>query len=147
MDKSQFRKLTEDVLCRMDLFSVDVVNLILATAAVETDFCKTLRNIDGPGMGFFNMTPKQFINICDKYLKFHKDIHVRVLKVANVKYLDHNDLMTNFVLQIIFIALHYTRVDKPFPKNRNEYAKFWKDHYNNKGSVHKFMNQYRLYVV
>lgn len=150
MDKNQFKILIENTLCRVGLFTPDAVNLLLGTAAVESDFCHYLKQVKGPALGYFQIEPKTFIDICDNYLKFRYDLKMKIVAVCNVRYLDHNDLEHNIALGIVFARLVYYRSPMTLPDSMTGYARMWKEVYNTrlgKGSTHKFIDKYKKYVV
>lgn len=68
-DKNQFRSLILRVLTNVDpaLCSDAAVNLLLGTAAQESEFGKYIRQIRGPALGVFQMEPATFDWLRDKY--------------------------------------------------------------------------------
>lgn len=138
----------EEALKAIGLYSEDAVNLLMGTAAQESKF-KYLHQIGGgPALGYFQMEPNTFVDICNNYLRFKSDkLLADIYKLCGIKYLTPVDLDTNLNLMIVFARLHYRRVKEPLPNTVEGYAAYWKDHYNTHkgaGTVEEFIESYKL---
>ena len=135
----------------MDMYSTDAVMLLMGTAAQESHFKYTLQIGGGPALGYFQMEPKTFVDICNNYLLFQPtELTATIMEVANVDRFDPADLAHNVELMVCFARLHYYRVADPLPDNYHGFARYWKKHYNTyqgKGTVSEFENNYKLLVL
>jgi hypothetical protein len=70
-DKKQFRDLIQRTLQDLGMHSESAVNLLLGTAAQESQFGTYFRQIGGgPALGVFQMEPDTEIDIWDNYLRY-----------------------------------------------------------------------------
>lgn len=150
--KDQLRGLIVDVLKEVDLYSEDAVELLMLTAAVESDLGSAIEQYgNGPALGIFQMEIDTCRDIENNWLRF-KDDHFQ----WRVKTFDnHGDLAINLKgnipFQIVRARLHYLRKPDPLPNHRDveAMARYWKKHYNTvygKGTVTKAIESYGEYV-
>ena len=149
IDKDQFRELIEDVLKEADLYSPSAVELLMLTAAVESNLGTYIKQVKGPALGVFQMEPNTHEDIWDNYIDYHKGLGERV----------HNgwggasvDLQYNLKYAIIMARVHYLRVPERLPKatSPEELGKYWKKYYNThlgRGTVEKAVEKYNKYCV
>lgn len=116
----------------------NVVDLLLETCAVESDFSKYDKQIGGPAMGWWQMEPDTLNDIRINYIKYRPELH---------RFLEGNLLDAEFA--VIMARIHYMRVKAPVPDTRLERAKYWKKYYNTvqgKGTIAKYMEKANRYL-
>lgn len=151
-DTQQFRELVTEVLKETDLYSEAAVELLLLTAAVESNFGTYLKQIKGPALGVFQMEPRTEDDIWDNYLEYKPSLASMVREFGVNFAKPEMDLKANLVYQIIMARLHYLRIKEPLPDANDveKLAAYWKRHYNTrlgKGTVAKAIEKYNEYCV
>ena len=68
INKDQFRDLIRRTLKDITLYSEDAVDLLMMTAAAESNLGEYLRQINGPALGAFQMEPGTHDDIWKNYL-------------------------------------------------------------------------------
>lgn len=157
LQRDQFRSLIKETLIEMDMYSDSAVELLMLTAAVESNFGEYLRQIKGPAKGYFQCEPVTHNDIMDRWLNTRPDVKAKVEKFAE-KYLDGAELGKlsaktmeyNIKYAILVARLFYLRVKEPLPKatDVNALAAYWKKYYNTHlgaGVVAKAVDKYRYY--
>lgn len=150
--KDQLRGLIVDVLKEVDLHSEDAVELLMLTAAVESELGTAIQQYgNGPALGIFQMELDTCQDIENNWLRF-KDDHFqwRVKTFDNQGDLAIN-LKGNIPFQIVRARLHYLRKPDALPHHSDVkgMAEYWKKHYNTihgKGTVDKAIESYEEYV-
>lgn len=147
--KDQLRSLIRDVLSRVDLWSYSAEELLMLTAAVESDLGTYIRQIGGPARGIFQMEPDTESDIWDNYLFYNPDLQKRVTAVCPRV---DGQLEWNLAYQIIMARLHYRRARAalPAPTDIDGMALYWKLYYNTsigKGTVEKAKRAYIKFVL
>lgn len=125
-----------------------MVNQILGTAAVETDFFSVLHQVDGPALGYFQCEPATRKDILDNYLKYNTRLRKRIEDAFGSLEVTDEFFTLNIPLQIIFCYLHYSRYGA-WGNDIYGYAAAWKRVYNTykgKGTVEDFIIKYHRYV-
>lgn len=134
MNKDQLRKLIREVLKYLEPeipYSETAVELLMLTAAKESNLGEYIEQIKGPALGIFQMEPTTELCIWDNFLR-----HKPALKTKIKDLMDSTeatwDLKTNLAYQVAMARVHYFR--KPFPLHKqicvDWMAKVWKKHYN-----------------
>jgi hypothetical protein len=153
IDKNQLRdSVVVPVLKVLDLYSDSAVNLLMGTAAVESNLGEYITQIGGPARGVFQMEPATHDDIVKHYLHYKPDLVEKIKEATGVNSLDSRHLTGNLYYAAAFARIHYLRVPKPLPNAGDliELASYWKDYYNTKygkGTTAKFINKYERYVV
>jgi hypothetical protein len=154
MDKEQLRDLITRVLKEIDLYSDDAVELLMLTAATESNLGKYIRQKGGgPALGIFQMEKSTEQDIWFNYLRHRPEIRLAVLRLFPLGgVVDLEDLEFNLGYQIAMARVHYLRVPKKLPdSNEPEYmAIYWKKYYNTylgKGTVEKATEKYKRYCL
>ncbi len=126
----------------------DVVDLLLETCAVESDFGASNKQIGGgPARGLFQMEPATGQDIINNYVNYRPSLY----KITDT-WLDKGlmkDLLLDPKFAIIMVRIHYLRVKEPVPSTRLGRAQYWKQHYNTKlgkGTIAKYMTKSNLYL-
>jgi len=139
------------VLNSLGLYSDSAVNLLLLTAAVESDTGRYLRQVgSGPALGIYQMEPQTYQDIWNNYLRYRPGIEKKVSWYL-ADYFPHKEeqqLPGNLYLATAMCRVHYWRVEEPLPDADNALAlaTYWKKYYNTpagKGTVGKALSAYR----
>ncbi len=173
-NKNQIRQVIETVLKDADtylekpvLYSVEAVELLMGTMAVETDFGTNLYQVGGgSGQGFFQMEEDTEKDIWKNYLKYKDVLRCTVCGYCGVNtYNEISDSINSLGYQILMARIHYLRVKEALPvvdyifKGEGielevhtmsilAMAEYWKKYYNTykgKGTVANFINKYDKY--
>ena len=131
--------------------------LMLGTAAQESNF-KFLEQISGgPGIGLFQMEPRTYHDIWDRFLA------TRPVWNARAREWSHNssipgtsrpiaaEMAWNLRYAAAMARIHYYRVPEALPVAQPEaVARYWKRYYNTihgSGSVEQFVKNLQKYVL
>ena len=139
----EFKKQIEDVLTFYNLNSPSAVNLLLGTAAVESNFGSDLiQHGGGPALGPFQMEPPTFNWLAKVYEKEFSGI-----AGAEPRY-----VITNISLAILMCRLRYYIDPHKLPPADDIEAlgAYWKRVYNTvkgAGTVEAFIVKYNQYCV
>lgn len=138
-------------LIEMKKHSTAAVNLMLGTAAVESDFGSFDKQIKGSALGIYQMELDTY-NWLWKYLSKKPAYRTRILKASGVvERPSFEDLKTNLKFATAMARLKYWTIKAPLPyhDNVNDLALYWKKYYNTylgKGTVEDFVKKYHQYV-
>lgn len=137
-NKEQFRDLIGRVLKDYDLHSEAAVNLLMGTAAVESNFGTYLRQIRGPALSAFQIEPATYLWLADKYWK-----QFPIGKSVE-------DLEWDLRLAILVARLKYLSIPEPLPQpnDLSGMARYWKKYYNTHlgaGTEAQFITAYKKY--
>jgi hypothetical protein len=117
------------------------VDLLLGTAAQESDFGTYLKQIKGPAIGVFQMEPATFGWLCRKY-----GDKLPILKTLTVDVLEYN-----LKFAILLARLRYRVVPEGLPAvdDLDGLAAYYKKYYNTvhgKATVEQYIENYEKYV-
>lgn len=133
-----------------NIYSVDMVDLLLLTLSVESDFCRNNNGVGSGGEGAFQLNIrnvedmyKHFLNYPSKKILLSKANHYKT--GIDLK----NNLTNNFNYAIVMSAIHYKRRLKNWvPSTPWEMAFCWKQVYNThlgKGNAKEAHEKYIKY--
>lgn len=162
LDHRQLRELIVDVLKDMEPevpYSDAAVELLMLTAAVESNLGTYLEQVRGPALGIFQMEPATVKDIWDTDMSKSNDNFLsyrpKLEKLAN-QYYNHNwtldlNMRGNLPYQILMARMKYLRSPKPLPSatNKRALAAMWKEVYNTylgKGTIEKAIQKYDEFV-
>lgn len=150
INKDQLRKLIVETLKEVGLYSEAAVELLMGTAAVESNLGEYIEQINGPALGIFQMEPKTHNDIHNNYLYF-KENSERFFIYTNTKLFTHGVLKYNIKYSIIMARLHYLRAPEQLPDmyDIDGLAYYWKRYFNThlgKGKKSDFIEKYNKYV-
>lgn len=150
MATNYFRNLVEKSLNMAMLpYTPSMVNQILGTSAVESDFFMHNKQLgSGPALGFFQCEPRTRQDILDNYLKYKPRLRKRIENAFGDLNVTDEFFAMNIPLQVVFCYLHYERYNA-WGRSLDEYATYWKKYYNTyggKGSFEDYVKKYRMYV-
>ena len=147
----QLKELIEETLREIDLYSEDAVNLLLGTAAQESQLGKYIKQLgNGPALGIFQMEPNTFNDIRNNYLGYRPALVGALIHFCNISDWDSAQLVYNLKLAICMARIHYLRVPNALPGNLKGYAKYWKKYYNTPlgaGTEGEFVANYEKYII
>lgn len=152
-NKNQFSSLISRVITLLGRYSLEAVNLLLGTAAQESDFGTNLHQIGGgPGKGVFQMEPATEEDIWVNYLRYNAALRHKVIDISGVTGPNPLALEGNLIYQICMARLHYYRVPEPLPGPDDilAMAKYYKKFFNTykgKGTISQFEKKYQRYVL
>lgn len=137
-----------------NMWSEEAQDLLLATAAQESNMGSFLMQVNGPALGIWQMEPATYVDIVYNVIYSNK----RDLKSEIESYFSYLPL-TSYVDKLIydlryaclFCRLQYWRYKEPLPPAGDVDAQFayWKKYYNRnevKGSLSEFVLNYSKYV-
>ena len=138
-NKNQFKDLIERVLKEYDLYSPEAVDLLLGTAAVESNFGTYLKQVKGPAVGVFQMEPDTF-----DWLQgvFQNRFHY-------ISTTFPSDMEHDLKLSILMARLRYLVDRQAIPKTLQGQAEYWKRIYNTHlgaGTPEKYIKAWNTYV-
>lgn len=159
MNAGQLRGLIRETLEEVGLYSKSAEELLMLTAAVESNLGEYIEQTKGPALGVFQMEPLTHNDIMDRWLNAApKSVRENVEKFLE-KYMgnvsSHEDelaLQYNLKYSILLARLKYYTVKAPLPPHDDKHAlaSYWKQYYNTplgKGTVAKAIDKYNKYVT
>lgn len=145
----------EPILRRINMYSPAALNLVLGTAAVESDMFHHGKQINGPALSPYGIEPVTYDDIAFRYLEQRLPLKGLVLQACGYNPKDDlpsaNALMINHWLATAVCRIKYYMTPDPLPyaDDIEGLAKYWKKHYNTeggKGTVEEFIKKYHRYV-
>jgi len=127
------------------------VNLLIGTAAVESDMGKYLIQNDGPALGIYQMEPATFKDITINFIQYKPLLRNIVSQFSGEKPAQPDAMVGNLYLATAMARIHYFRVAEPLPDGNNiiDLANYWKKYYNThlgKGTPEKFLKKWNTHV-
>lgn len=153
MDKNQLRNLIHVVLKEIGLYSEDAVELLMLTAATESNLgYYIVQKGGGPAQGIFQMEPATEDDIHDNYLRYKKDLVDKLYHMFPPADSVLDDMEVNLAYQIAMARVHYLRVPEKLPSKKDVHAMalYWKRYYNTylgKGTTEKAIGKYERYCL
>jgi len=150
MNKDQLRAIIREVLEHIGLYSESAEELLMLTAAVESNLGQYVRQIGGPAKGIFQMEPATENDIWENYLDY-KTGRLK-LAVSDFEVLSGDSLVHSLGYQIAMARVHYLRVAEQLPESTDivGLARYWKKYYNTElgsGTIEKAIGKYNRYVA
>ena len=149
---NQLRELITEVLTEMGLYSDSARELLMLTAAQESQCGNYIEQIRGPAKGIFQMEPATEKDIWINFLAFKQDLAAEVGKFDITPALDDLDLEANLAYQIAIARIHYLRDSNPIPPAENiehlaaYYKRVWNT-YKGKATVQEAIDNYHRYAL
>jgi hypothetical protein len=139
------------VLKNADLYSESAVNLLLGTAAVESEMGLYLYQVGGPAIGLYQIEPKTHMSILNNYVAYRPAL-IEKLNQYKVSKNDAENLIGSVHYQTLIARFIYMTVKASLPHYDDVIglANYWKDHYNTylgKGTVEKFELKYKQFGI
>ncbi|MGB1309572.1 MAG: hypothetical protein ACPG47_00095 [Leucothrix sp.] len=133
-------------LSKLHNWSVASQELLLGTAAVESDFGAHLEQINGPAIGLWGMEPATHDSLWDDFIEYRKK-YKKILEPRSVE-----RLYGDWVYAAQMARIKYMTIPELLPASWDidGMANYWKKYYNTpagKGTVEVFVKKYRKYVM
>lgn len=148
-----FREMIQEVLSTSpieDLYSETAVELLMLTAATESNLGTYLKQLGGPARGVFQIEPRTEKDIHTNYLRYNPVLQKWVRSLGD-SYDDELELSYNLPYQVAMARIYYWRKPDALPRNDPQsLAEYWKRHYNTylgAGTVEKAVEKYKAYVL
>lgn len=152
IDPKQLRlDVIRPVLKATDMWSQAAENLLMGTAAQESDCGKYVRQLqNGPARGIFQMEPDTLDDIYANYLEFRPDLRGAIDAYLIPSMGQADNLIYNLAYAALMCRVHYRRVPDALPKadDIRGLAAYWKRFYNTamgKGKPEEFVANYMRY--
>ena len=129
------------------------VNLLLGTAAVESQMGHYIHQIKGPALGIYQMEPRTHLDIWNNYLSYKRGTVSKILsKLELTKRPKAERMIYDLQYATLMARFFYLRVKEQLPEEDDigALANYWKKYYNTelgKGTPEKFVNAYYKYVL
>lgn len=138
----------------IDMYNVGAAQLLLGTAAVESQMGYYLHQINGPALGIYQMEPDTENDIWVNYINFRPTLKSKVERYY-IRHLKEDNLISNLGYATIMARLKYYRSKYkiPEPNDLDAMAKMWRFVYNtrlgahdDKTAIEKYKDGYKQYV-
>ncbi len=124
LDPDQFRRVITDTLQMIMLtrnetpiYSESATELLLMTAAHESNLSSYIYQVEGPALGAYQMEPATLDDIWTNYLSGRAMLrHEIVAKLKYIKRPENAALATDLKFATIMARVHYLRDKQPLPK-------------------------------
>lgn len=146
----------------LGLWSMAAENLLVGTAAHESNGGEYLHQIKGPALGIYQIEPLTHFDIWENFLRYKKDLRDKILRmvpacnlrhdtVTGVDYGSESMLITDLAYATVMARLVYFRAPQalPLPHDTSALAAYWKQYYNTPqgaGTERQFINHYEQYI-
>lgn len=131
-------------------FSDSAVNLLMGTAAQESDCGTYIRQIRGPALGIWQMEPATAFDH-HRWLdtQANRALFNKVWMLAAVTPSYPHQLISNLTLACAMARVHYWRAPGAIPSSLEGQAAYWKQWYNTPlgaGTIEQYIANYRRIV-
>lgn len=138
MDYNQFRSLvvepTLQCIDKVIPYSEEAVDLLMMTAAHESNGCSYIKQINGPALGVYQMEPATEDDIWTSFLSFNTEIEDTMLYLLGDRGMGYPSvseaLITNLLYATAMARIHYYRVPEALPSTLEGLAAYAKKYYN-----------------
>jgi|CXWL01.1.fsa_nt_gi hypothetical protein len=151
LDASQFRlHIVRPTLLLLGLWSRPAEELVMGTAAAESQLRYVRQVGAGPALGLYQCEPATHADILANFLRFRAPLAATVstLLCPGVGRLEQ--LQGNLPYATAICRIHYLRVPAPLPGESDVagQAAYWLEHYNagGKGTVAHYVSAYRALI-
>ena len=133
-------------------YSLSARNLLLGTAAQESQLGTYIHQINGNALGIYEMKPKTHKDIWENYLNYNPKLSEQIIKMIIDKTVFAYEMMFNLKYATAMCRIHYLRVPEKLPAHDNIYqlARYWKQYYNTlegKGWAQQFIDNYKMFEI
>ena len=154
INKEQLRQLIKEVLTEVNLYSKSAEELLMLTAAVESELGYYIEQVGTTkgGKGIFQMEIPTCQDIYNNFLRFKDEEFQRQVSVYDSNGDLDTELKGNLPFQIVRARLQYFRHSEPLPHHEDvlAMAKYHKKYYNTvkgKSEVSKSIEKYERLVL
>lgn len=133
----------------LGLWSLAAEQLVMGTAAQESNLRHLVQVGGGPALGLWQMEPATYEDIWANYLRFQPDLRAKLSQLVAGWPLGARQLASNHVYAAALCRVHYKRVRVRLPEagDVRGMAEYWKRWYNTsqgKGTPEEFVHNWRL---
>lgn len=152
INPQQFREhVIRATLQPMGLWSPEAEELLIGTAAHESQLGTFVAQVGGPALGVFQMEPFTWRDIYQTFLAYNNKLMGRIHGIVPMTGRKAEDMITDLRYACVMARLRYYRVSDPLPAadDLQGQARYWKQHYNTpkgRGTVEQYVKDYRRYV-
>jgi hypothetical protein len=124
-------------LMKQGLFSFAAEQLLMGTAAIESNFVNFVQFNQGPARGMFQMEPPTFQDLVTRVLGAAKNhqLQVATLSMSNSNPPAFSQLTTNHLFAAAMARVKYYSIPHPIPMGLIAQANYWWNYYNGR-SLH-----------
>jgi len=146
----QFRQyVIQDTLKPIGLWSPEAEELLIGTAAHESQLGNFIAQVNGPALGVFQMEPATHDDIQANFLKYRRDLFDKAYPEGYER--RSSDMITDLQYACVMARLRYYRVKEALPAadDLEGQARYWKQYYNTPlgaGTVEQYINDYHRFV-
>lgn len=137
MNYNQFRSLvvepTLQFLDEVIPYSEEAVDLLMMTAAHESNRCSYIKQINGPALGVYQMEPATHHDIYKNFLKYNPAISSLLRDLTTdggILLIQGEDMVFNLAYATAMARVHYYRVPEALPNTLEGLAAYAKKYYN-----------------
>lgn len=118
------------------------IDLVMGTAAAESEFTAIHQVGGGPALGFWQIEPATAEDVWVNYLQ-HRPALLKAMGPIMTLGVPHRQLASSLTYGAVMCRLIYLRCPRPLPRHGDvpAYAAYWKAHYNTRlgaGTEQKF---------
>lgn len=152
INPQQFREhVIRATLQPMGLWSIEAEELLIGTAAHESQLGTYIHQVGGPALGVFQMEPDTWSDIYQNFLVYNPACLRKIEAVRRVVGRSAEDMIADLRYACVMARLQYFRVKERLPAADDlaGQARYWKQYYNTpqgKGTVGQYIADYRKYV-
>lgn len=135
IEKNQLRDLISRTLMKIPkLYSKNAVELLMLTAATESDLGTYLVQVGGPALGLMQVEPNTMRDNYGNYLYFRDRLRFDIGEACGVYEASEWQLESNMAFNILMARLKYWRSDEPMPDTLLGMAVWHEKWYNTKNN-------------
>ena len=132
----------------LQLSSQAAENLLLGTAAQESQMGYYLHQLNGPALGIYQIEPATHQDVWQNYIDYRAPLSKKLLALGAMR---ESSLVTNLSYATAIARIIYLRVNAPLPEADDiaGLAQYYKTHYNTvkgKATVEEFIANYQRYI-
>lgn len=133
----------------LQLWTKAAENLLLGTAAQESELGTYLHQLNGPALGIYQIEPATHDDIWQHYLDYRRPLAQRVLALGNAR---EEQLIANLNYATAIARLVYLRAPQALPAHNDldGLAHYYKRYYNTpkgKATPQQFIENYQRWVT
>lgn len=134
LNYEQFQEcIVKPALSKLQLYSVDAVELIAFTCAAESDGGTYLQQIKGPALGIYQHEPATYNDIWQSFITYRPYLlNILSLNFDAYRMPPETRLVYDLQYATAMARIHYLRVSEPLPKSNdvNAIYDYYKAHWN-----------------
>ncbi len=129
----------------------NIEQLIMGTAAQESQMGRYLKQLNGPALGPFQMEPFTFNDLYDRLVKTHAGVEMYIFRELGKDCRFPDAMKYNLAIATVMCRLKYLSIKANLPKEDDVegMAAYWKKYYNTpkgKGDPVTFVQNYNVMV-